>query len=127
VKAAPWWTEADAAELDVLAWELVERVPEHEAQCRTCQALAEPCSSRAAIAREADAFDRAPLSAPTGFYAAMRRRLAEHEASCRRCELARPGHCAAVDEAIAAVLEWRWKRGLLSRAQYLRQRQEEAA
>ena len=32
------WTEADAAELDALAWELVTLVPEHRARCPRCQA-----------------------------------------------------------------------------------------
>jgi hypothetical protein len=32
------WTAADAAELDVLIWALVEGVPEHRARCKRCEA-----------------------------------------------------------------------------------------
>jgi hypothetical protein len=31
------WSEADAAELDALVWELVTLVPEHRARCKLCQ------------------------------------------------------------------------------------------
>jgi hypothetical protein len=124
---ALWWTEADSAELAVLIAELALRGAEHKARCPTCQALADShCAGRESIARERAAYDYAPLSGPKGFYAGVRRRLAEHDAACRTCRLAKSARCAALEEAIKVVIEWRWKRGLLSRAQYLR-RKEEAA
>jgi hypothetical protein len=38
VNRAAWWTDADRAELAVLIWELVTRVPEHKTRCARCQA-----------------------------------------------------------------------------------------
>jgi hypothetical protein len=46
--SAVWWTPADQAELDVLIWELVERVPEHRERCRRCLVEKEtgfPCTA----------------------------------------------------------------------------------
>jgi hypothetical protein len=44
------WTEADAAELDVLLWALVSDYFDHRQQCRMCLEAIEPCPSlRAAI------------------------------------------------------------------------------
>lgn len=70
------WTGADQAELDVLVWELVTRVPEHRRDCDLC-------------ARER----------------------------------AEGWPCARVTEAIEAVLAWRVRRALLSRAERLREEQ----
>jgi hypothetical protein len=123
MNAAVWWTKADAAELAALVAELVRGHGRHRELCPTCRALAEPCADRAAIARERDAYEYAPLSAPAGFFADVGRRLAEHEAACRTCRLAWPARCAALGEAVEALIEWRWMRGLLSRAAYLRQQQ----
>ena len=53
-------------------------------------------------------------------------RVPEHRARCSRCEAeARTGFpCLHVGEAIDAVLGWVDARRLLSRAQYLRRREE---
>ena len=116
----PWWTEADGAELAALVAELLHLLATHERTCRTCRALAEPCRLRPKVAQ--DPYDLAPLTAPPGFYVARRERLTEHDATCPTCRDGRPGYCAAVGEAIAVALDWRWRRGLLSRAQWLRRR-----
>jgi hypothetical protein len=38
-----WWTAADAAELDVLVYELVSRYFEHRPLCASCAAGDPPC------------------------------------------------------------------------------------
>jgi hypothetical protein len=44
LREQPWWTAADAAELDVLVHELVAAVEQHrETGCRTCAAGYPPC------------------------------------------------------------------------------------
>jgi hypothetical protein len=47
-----------------------------------------------------------------------------HKARCAACarERAEGWPCPAVTEAIEAVLDWRWRRGLLSRADWHRRR-----
>jgi hypothetical protein len=45
-----WWTEADQAELDEIAWALVNAIADHRPDCGTCQAGFPPCPRvRAAI------------------------------------------------------------------------------
>jgi hypothetical protein len=117
-----YWTPADAAELEMLVRELMEGTAAHPDRCPTCQALrAGPCPERQRIAAEWRPYDLQPLAAPPGFLADLRRRLTGHEERCATCALLEPGHCAAVDAAIAVVFEWRQLRGLLTRAQVLRQ------
>jgi hypothetical protein len=41
--AEPWWTEADDAELDLLAYELVRGYFEHKPRCASCAAGDPPC------------------------------------------------------------------------------------
>jgi hypothetical protein len=43
LRAAPWWTDADGADLDVLVHELVERVFDHRGRCEVCAAGYPPC------------------------------------------------------------------------------------
>jgi hypothetical protein len=126
-KPPPWWTEADSAELEAILADLFTRRERHAAACSTCRALASPCRERLAIAREADAYDDAPLDAPPGFLADHGRRLRDHVATCPHCRRESPGHCHAVAEAIGVVLDWAWRRKLLSRAEYLRRREGAAA
>ncbi|MDW8339735.1 MAG: hypothetical protein RMM28_11410 [Thermoleophilia bacterium] len=39
----PWWTEADAAELDLLTWVLVDAYFEHRPRCSICASGEHPC------------------------------------------------------------------------------------
>jgi hypothetical protein len=70
--------------------------------------------------------DRAELDA---LVAELVHQVLEHRTGCPACELERRDGwpCPAVSTAIEAVLEWRFRRGLLSRAQWLRAQQKEAA
>jgi hypothetical protein len=44
LQAQPWWTTADAAELDVITWQLVDSVRSHrDAGCEVCAAGYPPC------------------------------------------------------------------------------------
>jgi hypothetical protein len=43
IDRSPWWTAADAAELDVLVHELVSRYFEHRPRCASCAAGDPPC------------------------------------------------------------------------------------
>jgi hypothetical protein len=38
VVTAPWWTEADAGELDLLIYEFVRRIADHRERCADCLA-----------------------------------------------------------------------------------------
>jgi len=73
----PWWTAADAAELDLLIRELVDALDRHRERCAECGA---------------------------------------GELTCRKA-----------GAAIEAVVEWRDKRELASRAAMLRAREEARA
>jgi hypothetical protein len=44
-KAPPWWTDADRAELDAIAWALVDGIYEHRERCAACIAGWPPCPS----------------------------------------------------------------------------------
>jgi hypothetical protein len=74
LRAQPWWTASDRAELDALAHELVTSVFLHRESCAACAAGYPPCP--------------------------------------------------AVRAAVERVLEWREARILLSRATWLRARQD---
>jgi hypothetical protein len=43
LRAQPWWTPADQAELDLHLHELVERRSEHRLRCSVCTAGYPPC------------------------------------------------------------------------------------
>jgi hypothetical protein len=43
MSATPWWTPADAAELDVLVFELVRGYLKHKPRCASCAAGYPPC------------------------------------------------------------------------------------
>jgi hypothetical protein len=43
VTAPAYWTAADEAEFDVLAWELVRAIQEHAPACESCRAGWPPC------------------------------------------------------------------------------------
>jgi hypothetical protein len=75
LRAQPWWTPADRAELELIAHRLVDGVFAHRTGCETCAAGDLPCPH--------------------------------------------------VRAAIEAVVEWRDLRVLLSRAEWLRARQDE--
>jgi hypothetical protein len=55
LRSMPWWTPADAAELDLLVHELVDDVYEHRQDCERCAAGHPPCPwVNAAIKRVAE-------------------------------------------------------------------------
>lgn len=113
--AAPWWTEADQAELDIAMWELVCVLDEHRATCPICAG----CDALRRLSAETAPYDLAPLDAPPGLFADVRRRKAEHLSACPVCS---HGPCRVVVAAIEALLDWRTRRVLLSKAEWLRRR-----
>jgi hypothetical protein len=113
--SAPWWTEADSAELDVLVWELSRRFAEHRELCEACSP--HPCPVLAEWRRHL-----AVCAGCRGDYPLSARRceqryraFVDHGATCKRCN-----PCPALRKAIAVVVEWRELRELLSRAEHLR-------
>jgi hypothetical protein len=114
--AAPWWTEADQAELDTAIWELVRVLEEHRATCPVCNAC---CDALERLSAETAPYDLAPLDAPRGLFADVRRRKAEHFSACAVCS---HGPCRVAVAAIEALLDWRTRRTLLSKAEWLRRR-----
>lgn len=111
---ASWWTPADAAELDVLTFELSRCYLEHRQQCEACRSDCRVYESwrehlETCLACRGDA----PLT--YGPPCAQRRVFIEHGNACPRCN-----PCPHVQKAIRSVLEWREARELRSRAEWLR-------
>ena len=100
----PWWTEADQAELDIALWELVWVLDEHRATCP--------------VRAGCDALERLSTLDP-GLFADVRLPKSEHLGACPVCS---HGPCRVVVAAIEALLDWRTRRALLSKAEWLRRR-----
>ena len=112
------WTAADAAELDVLTHELVRSYWQHRELCEACNP--EPCKVLAAYqAHEAGCLNcKNGVTFETSFYGPpcwIRLHWLSHGDGCKKCN-----PCPHVKKAIAAVLDWRQARELLSRAEELR-------
>lgn len=114
----PWWTEADAAELDCLVRELVDGIFEHRQRCASCARVL--AASRAADAWRGHRDEcgackgDAPLTfgPPCSHGQALRERIGNVIA------------CPHIRAAIEVVTDWRTRRELLSRARWLRLEQE---
>jgi hypothetical protein len=113
--SAPWWTDADAAELDVLVFELSRSYDEHRKRCAACQPgdCPEVVAWRAHLEECLACRGDAPLT--YGPPCARRRSFVAHGDACVRCN-----PCPSVRLAIELVVEWREARELRSRAEYLR-------
>lgn len=109
------WTPADAAELDVLVFELARGYDEHRKRCPAC--LPGDCPEYVAWREHLDLCPGCRGDAPLtyGPPCPRRREMIEHGNSCPSCN-----PCPALRKAIEAVLEWREARGLRSRAEWLR-------
>ena len=118
----PWWTAADGAELDVLVYELARGQEHHRENCRACQpgdcpeytAWREHRAGCRGCQHEAPLTHGGPCERHADFIA--------HGDGCPRCN-----PCPHMLRAIALVVEWREARELLSRAEWLRQREPGAA
>lgn len=115
------WTVADQAELDVLLHALTTGYEAHRQTCEACQ----PCDVlgawRAHRIECKACGGYAPLT--NGPPCELRAKWLDHNRrGCKRCL-----PCASLRTAIAAVLDWREARALLSRAQVLRAQIEERA
>jgi hypothetical protein len=115
------WTEADEAELDVLAHALSFDYFEHRERCDACQ----PCTQYQAFLEHKPECPVCGSDAPLHVHGdrmtlwvrcPQKDALREHNR--RRCACCLP--CPHLQRAIAEVLEWREARILLSRAQPLR-------
>lgn len=77
LRAMPWWTGADRAELDVYVRELVDDVYEHREACVVCY-LGDPCPFvRAAVERVVDWRDERMLRSRAAWLRARQDRLDE--------------------------------------------------
>ena len=119
---ATTWTEADAAELDVLVHALVFDFWEHREQCEACRP--EPCQRYAAWLEHKAGCRICEGLAPLtfGWDCPERRRFLDEHHDCSALS-AVPGSEAAISE----VVDWREARMLLSSAEYLRELQDAAA
>jgi hypothetical protein len=117
--SSPWWTPADAAELDVLVFELSRGYFEHRQRCRACSPFPCPVLTqwRAHLEKCKPCQGDAPLT--YGPPCSRRREFIEHGDSCPRCN-----PCPALRKAIEAVADWREARELRSRAEWLRAERE---
>jgi hypothetical protein len=115
-----FWTEADAAELDVLVHRLVFDFWEHRKKCRACRP--EPCPDLKAWKAHKAECRACQGDAPLTFGppCERRRQFLEHDTS--RCSCL---PCPHLQKAVAEVLEWREGRTLVSRAELLRAYQDE--
>jgi len=109
-----FWTAADQAELDVLVHYLVVDHLDHRERCDGCRP--EPCVALATwLTHKADCRAcQAGAPLPLGPPCSERRHFLDHQ-NCARCL-----PCPHLQRAIAAVVEFRDARRLLSRAEALR-------
>lgn len=109
-------SDADAAELDVLAHALVFDFWEHREHCEACNP--EPCTEFEAWLEHKAGCRACQGDAPLTFGLPCpdwRERRLEHGRTCPRCN-----PCPRLQAAIREVCDWREKRLLLSRAEALR-------
>jgi hypothetical protein len=115
VDPSVFWGPADAAELDVLVYGLVDWYFAHREACEACSP--DPCRRYAAWLAHVDQCriceGRAPLT--FGWTCPERRRFLDEHRDCVRC-----APCPHLQRAIAVVVEWRDVRVLLTRAEALR-------
>lgn len=107
------WTEADGAELDVAIYELVRCFDRHRQTCphyQPCETLA-----RYRVHRETCLVCEGLAPLNHGARCAVHDLFIAHADGCVQCT-----PCPHIKEAIAAVLDWREARILLSRAHHLR-------
>jgi len=116
MNVAECWTDADAAELGVLVYELTRGYfDEHRERCEACKPG--DCPEYVAWRGHLDECKACQGAAPLtyGPPCPCHRTFIAHGADCPRCN-----PCPAVKAAITAVGEWREARELRSRAQWLR-------
>jgi hypothetical protein len=113
--AAEGWTEADAAELDVLVFELARGYDEHRKGCRACRQG--DCPELVAWREHVEECKACQGDAPLtyGLPCERKREFIAHGNTCPRCN-----PCPSVRLAIELVFEWRQARELRSRAEWLR-------
>ena len=113
-----YWTAADAAELDVLAYELARHSTEHREHCEACQPCVEYEDWRAHLAVCSRCQDDAPLT--FGGPCERRAVFVAHGDACTRCI-----PCPTVTALAAIVVDWREGRVLKSKAAWLRRHEDE--
>jgi hypothetical protein len=119
----PWWTDADAAELDVLTYELCRGYfADHRERCAYCQPgdCSELIAWREHLAECAACRGDAPLA--YGLPCHRKREFIKHGDECKRCN-----PCPYLRRAIDSVVDRREARALLSRAEYLRAERDRIA
>lgn len=118
------WTPADAAELDVLVYELARGQEYHREHCPACQPG--DCPEYVDWRRHLEGCKACQGDAPLTYGPPCPRRaeFVAHGDACVRCN-----PCPSIRRAIEAVVEWREARDLRSRAESLRaeQNRREAA
>jgi hypothetical protein len=110
-----WWTRADSAELDCLLFELVRGYFERLQRCAACQPG--DCPKLVAWRQHLEMCKACRGDGPLthGLPCERYQEFVGHSQTCARCN-----HCPRVQLAIQVVLEWRERRALLSRAEFLR-------
>lgn len=116
--SADTWTAADDAELDALTFELARSYWDHRDHCEACKP--EPCPVLVAYREHrAGCWNcQNGVTYATETYGEpcwIRLHFIAHGDTCKRCN-----PCPHLRTAIAAVLDWREARILLSRAEALR-------
>ena len=110
------WTDADAAELDVLVHALAFDYSQHRQNCEACNP--EPCPQYEAWLEHKAGCRACQGDAPLTFGLPCldwRERRLEHGRTCKRCN-----PCPHLQAAIREVCDWREARRLRSRAEALR-------
>jgi hypothetical protein len=110
------WTEADAAEQEVLIFEVCRGYfDDHRERCAYCQPGG--CPQLVAWREHLDKCPACRGDAPLTYGSPCKRKreFIDHGDNCKRCN-----PCPYLRRAIEAVVDWREARALLSRAEYLR-------
>lgn len=113
--SAPWWTDADEAELEVLLFELSRGYAEHRERCEACSP--EPCQVLFEWREHLEKCKACKGDAPLTYGLPCERyhQFVAHGDTCPKCN-----PCPSVRLAVELVIEWREARELRSRAEWLR-------
>lgn len=113
-----YWTAADAAELDVLSYELARHSAEHRDHCEACKPcpVYEDWRAHLAVCRRCQ--DDAPLT--FGGPCERRAEFVGHGDACPRCN-----PCPTLTALATIAVDWRDGRVLKSKAAWLRQYENE--
>jgi hypothetical protein len=118
VSELSFWTAADAAELDVLCFELARHSTEHRDHCEACKPCPDYEDWRQHLEECAACRGDAPLT--FGPPCPRRAQMITHGDACQRCN-----PCPTLTKLAEIAVDWRAGRVLKSKAAWLRRYESE--